>query len=368
MTAKPDIAPGTAHDPDTTPDQAQLASRFWESAAGFWRGRSARSAWPLTLLIVAIVVLELAVQYAMNYWYRNFFDAFGRKDGSAVWAETLIFIPLVAASVALAILSVWARMATQRRWREWLSRYLIDHWLSDSHYLALELDAGELPEYRIAEDARVATEVPVDLAYGLLTAVLTAVVFVIVLWRVGGSLAIHAFGTSLVLPAYLVIAVIVYSAALTTAMLAIGRHLPKAVEVKNQAEAELRSVASSLRQIDEPPRTAGKKTAQLRGLRKVLNKVIHRWRDLAGELMRFTLLSHANLLIAPAIAWILCAPNYLRGTMTLGEVAQAAAAFVSVQTALNWVVGNYQHLAEWTASVNRVSSLLFTWDRIDDTK
>jgi putative ATP-binding cassette transporter len=97
----------------------------------------------------------------------------------------------------------------------------------------------------------------------------------------------------------------------------------------------------------------------------VLNKVIRRWRDLAGELMRFTLLSHANILIAPAIAWILCAPNYLRGTMTLGEVAQAAAAFVSVQTALNWVVGNYQHLSEWTASVNRVSSLLFTWDRID---
>ena len=156
-----------------------------------------------------------------------------------------------------------------------------------------------------------------------------------------------------------------HAATTTTAMLAIGRHLPKAVEVKNQAEAELRSMASSLRQIDAPPTIVGKRTAHLRGLRRVLNKVIQRWRDLAGELMRFTLLSHANILIAPAIAWILCAPNYLRGTMTLGEVAQAAAAFVSVQTAFNWVVGNYQHLAEWTASVNRVSSLLFTWDRID---
>jgi putative ATP-binding cassette transporter len=355
-------------EPDTAPDQAQLASRFWESAAGFWRARSARGAWTLTLLIVAIAVLELAVQYAMNNWYRNFFDALGRKDGSAVWTETFIFIPLVAASVALAILSIWARMATQRRWREWLSRYLINHWLSDSHYLALELDAGELPEYRIAEDARVATEVPVDLAYGLLTAVLTAIVFVFVLWRVGGSLPIHAFGISFVLPAYLVIAVIVYSAALTTAMLAIGRQLPKAVEVKNQAEAELRSMASKLRQINKRPRSIGKKVVALRGLRKMLNKVIRRWRDLAGELMRFTLLSHANILIAPAIAWILCAPNYLQGTMTLGQVAQAAAAFVSVQTALNWVVGNYQHLSEWTASVNRVSSLLLTWDRIDDAK
>jgi putative ATP-binding cassette transporter len=66
------------------------------------------------------------------------------------------------------------------------------------------------------------------------------------------------------------------------------------------------------------------------------------------------------------IAWIICAPNYLRDTMTLGEVAQASAAFVTVQTALNWVVGNYQNLSEWTASVNRVSALLLTWDRMDD--
>jgi hypothetical protein len=28
-------------------------------------------------------------------------------------------------------------------------------------------------------------------------------------------------------------------------------------------------------------------------------------------------------------------------------------------------VGNYQNLAEWTASVNRVSALLLTWDGID---
>jgi len=307
------------------------------------------------------------VQYAMNLWYRHFFDAFGRKDGTAVWTETLIFIPLVAASVALAILSVWARMATQRRWREWLSGHLIDRWLTDGHYMAPEFDAGkrQSPEYRIAEDARVATEVPVDLAFGLLTAVLTALVFIDVLWRIGGPLAIDAFGMSFVLPAYLVIAAIVYSVTLTTGMLIIAGRLPRAVEGKNQAEAELRSMASRLRPSDEGPRSVRLTGAQQRGLRTVLHKVIHRWRDLARQLMRFTLLSHANLLIAPAIGWILCAPNYLRGTMSLGEAAQASAAFVAVQTALNWVVGNYQHLAEWTASVNRVSSLLITWDRID---
>jgi len=44
----------------------------------------------------------------------------------------------------------------------------------------------------------VATEVPVDLAFGLVTAVLTAVVFIDVLWRIGGTLAIGAFGMSVI--------------------------------------------------------------------------------------------------------------------------------------------------------------------------
>ena len=358
------------HDPETAPHhQARLSFRFWETASGLLAGPSAVRGWLLILLLVAIVLLELAVQYGLNLWFRDFFDAFGRRDAAGVWQETQIFIALVAASVALAIFSVWARMVTQRSWREWLSRYLIDQWLSNGHYLAPAFSEGERqsPEYRIAEDARVATEVPVDLAFGLVTAVLTAVVFIEVLWRIGGMLVVHGFGMTFVLPAYLVIAVVLYSATLTTAMLAICRRLPLAVEEKNQAEAELRSMASHLARIHQGPRAGGTTSAELRGLRMILNKVIYRWRELAIQIMRFTLLSHANLLIAPAIAWIICAPNYLHGTMTLGEVAQASAAFVTVQTALNWVVGNYQHLAEWTASVNRVSALLLTWDRIDKT-
>src|SRR6266480_6337311 len=51
--------------------------------------------------------------------------------------------------------------------------------------------------------------------------------------------------------------------------------------------------------------------------------------------------------------------------MPLGEVVQVAAAFVAVQAALNWLVDNYQRLADWTSSVNRVSSLLIALDQID---
>jgi putative ATP-binding cassette transporter len=69
--------------------------------------------------------------------------------------------------------------------------------------------------------------------------------------------------------------------------------------------------------------------------------------------------------MAPVIAWILCAPKYLVGTMSLGEAAQVVAAFVMVQTALNWLVDNYPGLAECLSSVNRVSALLVAMDELD---
>jgi vitamin B12/bleomycin/antimicrobial peptide transport system ATP-binding/permease protein len=50
--------------------------------------------------------------------------------------------------------------------------------------------------------------------------------------------------------------------------------------------------------------------------------------------------------------------------MLLGEVTQAAAAFVAVQGAFNWLVDNYPRLAEWLSSANRVGTLLAAFDRL----
>ena len=81
--------------------------------------------------------------------------------------------------------------------------------------------------------------------------------------------------------------------------------------------------------------------------------------------MRLTLITYTSLLITPIVGLLLCTPEYLAGTMTLGEVVQAAAAFVVVQGAFNWFANNYARLAEWTASAKRVASLLLAPDQID---
>ena len=132
----------------------------------------------------------------MNAWTRAIFDALQRRDSATILFLSIIYLLLVAAIVSVSVVDVYARMTTQRRWRAWLNNHLINSWLENGHYYQLNFvrDAAENPEYRIADDVRIATEAPVDLVAGLITALLSAATFVVVLWTIGGTLALHIDG------------------------------------------------------------------------------------------------------------------------------------------------------------------------------
>jgi hypothetical protein len=74
--------------------------------------------------LTATVILQLLTQYAINFWNRDFFNAVERKDGAELLTEALRFVPLAAASLALAVFSVWARMTLQRK----MARMAPAHW------------------------------------------------------------------------------------------------------------------------------------------------------------------------------------------------------------------------------------------------
>ena len=85
----------------------------------------------------------------------------------------------------------------------------------------------------------------------------------------------------------------------------------------------------------------------------------------AGQHMRTTLVSQGSSLIAPVVPIILCAPKFLDGSMTLGQVMQAASAFTIVQTAFGWLVDNYPRLADWNACARRIASLMMSLDGLE---
>jgi len=360
-------------DADLSPEEAEqarkdyLLTRFWISARGFWGRGGDRLAWIFSIGLAILIVTNVGFQYSINVWNRAIFDAIERRDSATVYHLTAVFFPLAIGSVVLGVAQVYARMSIQRRWRASLTNSVVSRWLTNGRYYQLNLVRGDHqnPEYRIAEDLRIATDSPVDFAAGVTSAFLSAATFVAVLWTIGGALTVTVAGSSITIPGFLVIAAVLYAAIASGSIIVIGRRFVQTSEDKNQAEAEYRYTLTRVRENGESIALLGGEQEERDGIDKTFTKVLRQWARLAGQHMRTTLVSQGSGLIAPVVPLLLCAPKFLDGSMTLGQVMQAASAFTIVQTAFGWLVDNYPRLADWNACARRIASLMMSLDGLE---
>ncbi|HEV2153437.1 ABC transporter ATP-binding protein/permease [Bradyrhizobium sp.] len=360
-------------DSDLSPEEIEqarkdyLLTRFWISARGFWGGSGDRLAWPFSIGLVVLIVLTVGFQYGINVWNRAIFDAIEKRDASTVFHLTAVFFPLAIGSIVLGVAQVFARMGIQRRWRAWLTNSVLTRWLKNGRYYQLNLVGGDHknPEYRIAEDLRIATDSPVDFLAGVTSALLSAATFIVVLWTIGGALTVTISGSAVTIPGFLVIAAILYALIASGSILVIGRQFVQVSEDKNQAEADFRYTLTRVRENGESIALLGGEEEERGGIDRNFTSVLRQWARLAGQHMRTTLVSQGSSLVAPVVPLLLCAPKFLDGSMTLGQVMQAASAFTIVQSAFGWLVDNYPRLADWNACARRIASLMMSLDGLE---
>jgi putative ATP-binding cassette transporter len=360
-------------DPQLSPEEAEearknyLLTRFWISARGFWGRHGDKAAWPFSLGLLLLIVGTVGFQYGINVWNRAIFDAIEKRDSATVFHLTAIFFPLAVGSVVFGVVQVFARMGIQRRWRSWLTHSVVTRWLTNGRYYQLNLVGGDHqnPEYRIAEDLRIATDSPVDFIAGVTSALLSAATFIVVLWTIGGALTVTVAGATINIPGFLVIAAVLYAAIASGSIMVIGRRFVQNSEDKNQAEAEFRYTLTRVRENGESIALLGGEQEERDGIDKTFANVLRQWARLAGQHMRTTLVSQGSNLIAPVIPLLLCAPKFLDGSMSLGQVMQAASAFTIVQSAFGWLVDNYPRLADWNACARRIASLMMSLDGLE---
>ncbi|CUT09255.1 FIG00442849 hypothetical protein [Bradyrhizobium sp.] len=360
-------------DSELSPEEAEqarkdyLLTRFWISARGFWGRNGDRLAWLYSIGLGVLIVLTVGFQYGINVWNRAIFDAIEKREASTVFHLTAVFFPLAIGSIVLGVAQVFARMGIQRRWRAWLTASVLTRWLGNGRYYQLNLVSGDHknPEYRIAEDLRVATDSPADFLAGVTSALLSAVTFIVVLWTIGGALTVTLAGSSVTIPGFLVIAAMLYAGIASGSILVIGRQFVQVSEDKNQAEADFRYTLTRVRENGESIALLGGEAEERDGIDRNFTNVLRQWARLAGQHMRTTLVSQGSSLVAPVVPLLLCAPKFLDGSMTLGQVMQAASAFTIVQSAFGWLVDNYPRLADWNACARRIASLMMSLDGLE---
>ncbi|OQW51032.1 ABC transporter ATP-binding protein/permease [Candidatus Raskinella chloraquaticus] len=353
--------------PAAPPQHSEQIAIFRKLVIGFWSSPGSRIAWITTAVVLAFVGAQVGTQVFFNYWYRAFFDGLQQKDMSvlvgALFQLPMIVVATVVASGGLLV----SKMMFHVSWRAWVTQRLAGWWIADQRYYRLGLIAPEhqAPEYRIAEDTKLAIEPLAEFVIGLVSATVTAITFSTILWSVAGSFRLTLGQVVIDIPAYMAVAAVIYAALTSTIAYLAGMPLVRHVADKNAAESEFRAELTRLRENAESIALIKGDKDELNSVLANYGRVVRAWYGVIRQQGFISILQNTNAVLFPVIPLVLTLPKYVSGEMTLGAVMQVASAFAAVQGSLIWFVDNVVKLAEWYASVRRVNELVILLDQLD---
>src|SRR3546814_7706056 len=79
-------------------------------------------------------------------------------------------------------------------------------------------------------------------------------------------------------------------------------------------------------------------------------------RQLSGGLARLTWITSGYGWIAIVVPIVVASPGYFSGGLTLGGMMMVVGAFNQVQSSLRWFVERFPDIADWRATLQRVSA------------
>jgi putative ATP-binding cassette transporter len=330
---------------------------FLRLARPYWVSSERAGAWSLLALVVFLSLMEVYLSVQFNTWNRNFYDALSKFDQPAFWALIARFSILAACFILQGVFNRYFTQVLQNRWRRWMTRHVLDRWLTDkSHYLwQLEAQAADNPDQRIAEDVRDFVSQSLDLSLGLLNQAVTLCSFVVILWGLSGPLAVPLWGgRSFAVPGYMAWICLVYAAVGTWFSHRIGRPLISLNYKQQRYEADFRFGLVRLRENGESVALSEGEEAETRSLRGHFEWIYSNFMAIIRKQMHFNFFSVGYDQIAIVFPFLVAAPRYFAKRLTLGNVFQVADAFGQVKDALSWVVNNYPVLALWGSVVERL--------------
>lgn len=323
----------------------------------YWSRSSDRGvAW---LLLISILGLTLGLVYLnveYNFWNRNFFNALESKDHQAFWLLIPTFFALSVLTIVGTALQAYLTQMLQMRWRIWLTREYLAAWFADRHFYHLELDprGTDNPDQRMTEDLRQLTTSTLDLSLGFLHNLVTLVSFIAILWNVSHAVSLAILGTSWSVPGDMVWAALLYAVLGSAATYYVGRPLIGLRFQQERFEADMRFSLMRTREHAEGVALYRGEAAEQTHVDQRIAGLQSNWRQIMLATLKLNGLSGVYTQIGILFPYALASPRYFTGQLTLGGLTQIAGAFDTVRTALSWFVFNYQALAIWKASVDRL--------------
>lgn len=337
-------------------DSQEPADR--ESGPFTWMGRTeGRIGRMLVALSIVITFSQVALQIRLNLWYRDLFNALEAKNEDAFWWQLLgIFVPLAAIWISIAIYDVYVDNALRIRWRAWLTHKTYGRWLAHgTHYrIPFAGEPADNPDQRIQQDIYTFIVQTMSLSIRLLAQAATLVSFIVILWGLSRDFIIP--GTNAVIPGLLVWLVIGYAVVGTWLTHLIGRPLIALDFRQERVEADFRFSLARLREYGEQIALLRGERAETARLDAGFKAIVDNFLRILSRNMKLTTFTAGYAQTSVVFPYILAAPSFFLGKITLGQFQQTASAFGRVEGALSFFITSYTTLAAYKATVDRLTT------------
>jgi putative ATP-binding cassette transporter len=329
----------------------------WRIAAPYfysedkWAGRG---------LLAAVIAIELAVVFLtvlFNRWNNVFYNALQERNQAVFTYQIGYFCVLAAFWIGLKVYQLYLNQWLQIRWRRWMTDRYLGGWLHDANHYRMQLlgDAADNPDQRIAEDTQRFVEQTLQLSIGLLSAVVTLVSFVFILWGLSNAAPLHLFGKDIAIPGYLVWGALIYAVLGTTLTHLIGWPLVGLNFQQQRYEADFRFNLVRARENAEQIALLHGEPVERTRLLSRFGFVVENWLAIMQRTKKLTAFTATYSQASVIFPYVLVAPAYFAEKVQLGGMMQTASAFSSVQDSLSFFITSYRTLAEWQSVVARLS-------------
>jgi putative ATP-binding cassette transporter len=323
----------------------------------FWSSQVRARVLVLTVALLVVIVATTYATYRLNEWNGPFYDALSRRDMPEFLHQLVVFAVIAFALTLLNVIQAWLNQITAMRMREGLARDLANVWLTPGRALKLA-GAGAIadnPDQRLHEDTRILAENTTALAIGLVNSTILLVSFIGVLWSISTGFALSMFGTTVVIPGYMLWATILYAVVGSVLSNIVGSRLARLNADRYAREADLRATLVRANENIKPITLARGEANELVRVQDAIGGVLDMLRKLAWALTNLTWVSSGFGWLALVAPIIIASPMYFSGQLTFGGLMMAVGAFNQVNQALRWYVANFSVIADWRATLARVS-------------
>ncbi|QHB54006.1 ATP-binding cassette domain-containing protein [Ralstonia solanacearum] len=330
-------------------------SETWRLIKPYWFSEDRYKAWGLLALVVALSLFVVYMNVLFTDWNRLFYNALEQKNYAEFWHQLGRFSWIAALIIVASVLRQYYTMMLRMRWRTWITGSFLDDWLGKQAFYRLEqTHTADNPDQRIADDLRNFTDATLTLALGFLNSAVTLVSFFSILWAVSGPLAFALGGHAFVIPGYMVWFALLYSVLGSIIIHFVGRPLIGLSFQRERYEAYFRFLLVRVRENSESIALYRGEPTEKAILRGRFERIRANWNQFMDYTRRLNFASSGYAQFAIIFPFLVSAPRYFGGTLTLGGMMQVATAFGQVQGAMSWFVDNYETLVSWKASTNRL--------------